>query len=57
MQRGFVRGMDIQLGKLIQRFQARTKHAHEKLNKLAKLVGKEVQEDVQVIFLLLLSTS
>jgi len=44
--------MDVQLGKLIQRFQARTKHAHEKLNKLAKLVGKEVQADVQVICLL-----
>jgi len=39
--------MDIQLGKLIQRFQHRTKNAHEKLGKLAKLIGHEVQEDVK----------
>jgi ATP synthase F1 complex assembly factor 2 len=47
MQRAFIKSMEVQLGKLIQRFQTRTKTAHSKLVHLAKLVGQEVQTDAK----------
>jgi len=46
-QATFVRGMDMQLQKLIHRFRNRMQHGHEKLNLLAKIIGREVNDDVR----------